>query len=185
MGALKSGDSGPVFGRGTIFVSTDCLAGGWSVQTIQNTGLNQSLAGDGQVGQQQAHRGGRHFGITGCQAIDPWPLHSFQVRQSLQTRHLDVGRGGSRHGRLTASTHFGEGASCSNSAAGRQPRRGSRLPEPLQAVSACKGLRSQTLGHMRVTRSALTQLMTPVSTSAPTNYLPLGPSLDPFSFPRQ
>ena len=67
----------------------------------------------------------------------------------------------------------------------RQLRRGSHLPEPLQAVSACKGLRSQTLGHMRVTRSALTQLMTPVSTSAPTNYLPLGPSLDPFSFPRQ
>ncbi len=30
----------------------------------------------------------------------------------------------------------------------RQLRRGSRRPEPLQAVSACKELRSQTLGQM-------------------------------------
>ena len=30
----------------------------------------------------------------------------------------------------------------------RQLRRGSRRPEPLQAVAACKELRSQTLGQM-------------------------------------
>ena len=105
-----------------VDIVVDIQSGGGQVhvQTIQHHRSQQPLAVPRQVGQQQAHRGGRHFRVAGCQAIDPWPLHSFQVRQSLQTRHLDVGRGGSRHGRLVASTHFGEGASCSNSAAGRQ-----------------------------------------------------------------
>ena len=55
-------------------------------------------------------RGGRHLGITGGQAIKPWALQPFQIRQTLKTRHLDVGRGGSRHGHLMATLQFGDGA---------------------------------------------------------------------------
>ena len=92
------------------------------VQAIQHHRPQQSLAVPGQVGQQQAHRGCCHFGITGGQAIKPWALQPFQIRQTLKTRHLDVGRGGLRHGRLIATLQFGDGAGHTPSYAKPRPR---------------------------------------------------------------
>ena len=91
------------------------------VQAIQHHRPQQSLAVPGQVGQQQAHGGRRHFGITGGQAIKPWTLQPFQIRQTLKTRHLDVGRGGSRHGHLLETLQFGDRA-------GQTPRHAEQGP---------------------------------------------------------
>ena len=93
-----------------IVVDIQSGGGQLHVQAIQHHRPQQSLAVPGQVGQQQAHRDRSHFGVTGGQAIKPWALQPFQNRQTLQTRHLDVGRAGARHGRLLATLQFGEGA---------------------------------------------------------------------------
>ena len=50
------------------------------------------------------------FDAINSQAIKPWSLQPFQIRQALKTRHLDDGRGGVRHGRLLATLQFGDGA---------------------------------------------------------------------------
>lgn len=73
-----------------IVVDIQSGGGQLHVHAIQHHRPQQSLAGDGQVGQQQAHRGGRHFGITGVQAIKPWTLQPFQIRHTLKTRQLNV-----------------------------------------------------------------------------------------------
>ena len=40
----------------------------------------------------------------------PWSLQPFQIRQTLKTRHLDVGHVGSRHGRRIAKLQLDDGA---------------------------------------------------------------------------
>ena len=61
------------------------------------------------MGHQQA-QGDRHRFRVAALQLKPRPLQSFQIRQALKTRQLDVGRGGSRHGHLMATLQFGDGA---------------------------------------------------------------------------
>ena len=75
------------------------------------------------MGQQQGQHGGRHLRVTGCQVVEPWPLKSFQFRQTLQTRHLDVGHEGSRHEHLLGRLQFGDGAGQNPQDAKPFPRR--------------------------------------------------------------
>ena len=60
--------------------------------------------------------------VTTGPGLHPRSFQPFQIRQTLKARHLDVGRGGSRHGRLIATLQFGDGAGHTPSYAKPRPR---------------------------------------------------------------
>ena len=136
----------PLFGSGShpgghpeaVGIVVDLQPGGGQlhVQAIQHHHHQQHFDVPGQIGQQQLNRRGRPLGIIVGKAVELRALQLFQIRKTLQTPHLDVGRGGSRHRPLTATLQLGDGAEQTPPHAELVPRHFNSINPPLRYLDS-------------------------------------------------